>query len=439
VIAAILAAALSKGALHAQEVPLEALLAAADSANPRIAGARRVAEAATAAVPRAGALPDPMVGIGLMNVPVANPSLGGEMMTMAQVQLGATLPWPGKLGLREDVARLDAEAATWEVERVRDEVRADVESTYAQIYFVDQALEVTARNERLLQDLAGLSSAKYAVGTAVQSDVLKAQVERTRLADQVVALRERRTSAVARLNALLSRPTDTEVPEAVLPEATRTAALAAGPLQTRFVSAALTDLTRERDEGAPLLSVEELQALALEHSPMIQAHLKRVAARDRSVTLAETAKLPDLSVTAGYSRRAGFADLFNVMVSAPIPIFSGRKQDQGVVQQAAVLEEHRARHRTMVDGLKAEIASLHAELERARAQLVLLDEGILPQARTGLASATSAYQVGSVDFLTLLDAQVSLYRNELDYHRLLADFATNLAALERAVGTEVLR
>jgi outer membrane protein TolC len=179
--------------------------------------------------------------------------------------------------------------------------------------------------------------------------------------------------------------------------------------------------------------------MALEHSPMIQAHLKRVSARARSVTLAETAKLPDLSVTAGYSRRAGFADFFNVTVSAPIPIFSGRKQDQSVVQLVAVLEEHRARHRTMVDGLNADIASLHAELERARAQLVLLDEGILPQARTGLASATSAYQVGRVDFLTLLDAQVTLYRQELDYHRLLADFATNLAALERAVGTEVLR
>lgn len=248
----------------------------------------------------------------------------------------------------------------------------------------------------------------------------------------------RRTGAVARLNAFLARPTATPIPGTRLPDAIRTAALAPAPLQTDFVSAALTDIVGGGD-GTALPSVTELQAMALEHNPMIQAHLKKVSARARSVTLAEAAKLPDLNLTAGYSRRAGFADFFNVMVSAPIPIFSGRKQDQGVVQQAAVLEEHRARQRTMEDGLNAEIASLHAELERARAQLVLLDEGILPQARTGLAAATSAYQVGRVDFLTLLDAQVTLYRHELDYHRLLADFATNLAALERAVGTEVLR
>jgi outer membrane protein TolC len=64
----------------------------------------------------------------------------------------------------------------------------------------------------------------------------------------------------------------------------------------------------------------------------------------------------------------------------------------------------------MVDELNAEIASLSAELRRARDQLVLLNDGILPQARTGLSSATVSYQVGRVDFLTLLDAQVTLYR-----------------------------
>jgi outer membrane protein TolC len=185
--------------------------------------------------------------------------------------------------------------------------------------------------------------------------------------------------------------------------------------------------------------VAELQRLAFNHSPMIQAHVRRVEAQARALALAEKAELPDLSVTAGYSRRAGFGDFFDVMVSAPVPIFSGRKQNQGVFEHAAMLAEHEARHDAMVDELNGEIASLAAEAARARDQLVLLNDGILPQARTGLASATASYQVGRVDFLTLLDAQVTLYRHELNYHRLLADFAANLAALERAVGTEVLR
>ena len=435
-----LAASLMAGAasLSAQDVSLPALLAEADSVNPRIAVARRIAEAAAARVPQVGALPDPMVGISLMNVPVARPSLDREVMTMAQVQVSAMLPWPGKLGIREDVARLQAEAAEWEVDRVRDQVLSDVKSTYYQIYFVSQAIAVTDRNEALVGDLARLTSAKYGVGTAAQPDVLKAQVERTRLSDQLVALREQRTIAVARLNALLSRPTDTPLPSIELPEAVRIAALTGATGGPRFASAALADLLPGGDTDGGLPPTADLQQLALENSPMIQAHMRRVAAHERALSLAEAAKLPDVNVSAGYSRRAGLADFFSVMVSAPLPIFSGRKQDQGVLEQTAVLGEHRARHRAMIDELNGEVASLAAELQRARDQLALLNDGILPQARTGLSSATASYQVGRVDFLALLDAQVTLYRHDLDYHRLLTDFAKNLAALERAVGTEVL-
>ena len=424
--------------LHAQETSLAALLAAADTANPQIVGARRIAEAAGARVPQAGALPDPMIGVGLMNVPVARPGLGNDMMTMLQLRVGAELPWPGKLGLSEDVARLEAEAAAWEVERVRQNVRAEVESAYYEIYFVDRALDVTGRNEALVGDFARLTSSKYGVGTAAQPDVLRAQVERTSLSDQLVALREQRVSAAARLNALLARPTDTPVTTVELPETVRVAALSEEPGGARFASAALADVLPGASPGGGLPAVAELQGLALEHNPMIQAHVRRVEAQTRALALSEKAKLPDLSITAGYSRRAGLGDFFDVMVSAPVPIFASRKQDQGVFEQAAMLAEHEARHAAMVDDLNAEIAALAAELARARDQLLLLNDGILPQARTGLASATASYQVGRVDFLTLLDAQVTLYRHELDYHRLLADFATNVAAIERAVGTEIL-
>jgi outer membrane protein TolC len=436
----VLIGATSPASLAAQESALPALVAEAEAANPEIVAARKTAEAAAARVPQAGALPDPTLGFGFMNVPVANPSLRGEMMTMTQVQVGTRFPWPGKLPIREDVARLRAEAAEWEAESVRNRVVTDVKQAYYRVYFLDRALDVIGRNEALVDDLAQLTSAKYAVGTGAQPDVLKAQVERSRLADQRFGLREQRTGAVARLNALLGRPTDAPLPFTELPEGVRTAALAEVPGRVGFVSASLADVGRgSATEVGPLRDAAELQQLALAHNPMIQAHVRRVAAQERSLSLAKTARLPDLSVSAGYSHRAGFGDFFNVMVSAPLPIFAGRKQDQAVLEQAATLAEHEARHRGMVNDLNAEIASLTAELERARDQLVLLQEGILPQAGTSLSSATASYQVGAVDFLTLLDAQVTLYRLELDYHRLLADFAENLAALERAVGTEVLR
>ncbi len=430
-------------AAQTTEPGLAALLAEAEAANPELTAARRGARAAAARVPQAGALPDPMLSFGVMNLPISDPSLGRDMMTMTRIRLSERFPWPGKLALREEIAGREAAAAEWEVERTRRRVLAEVKSTYYEVYFLDRALEVTGQNEAVMADFTHLTATRYGVGTGAQPDVLKAQVERTRLADQMAVLRERRTGALARLNALLARPTDTPLPSTEIPGDVRGAAAASasgdGP---RFAAAALSDVLAGEGAGAEpapgLPPVDDLQRLALENNPGVRAHAERVAARERSLRLAGKATLPDIDVTVGYSRRPDFGDFFDLMVSAPLPIFAGRKQAQAVLEEEALLGEHEARHSALVDGLRGEIASLAAELRRAREQLVLLNEGILPQARTSLASATASYQVGRVDFLTLLDAQVTLYRHELDYHRLLADFATNLAALERAVGTEVL-
>ncbi|HKK94268.1 MAG TPA: TolC family protein, partial [Longimicrobiales bacterium] len=220
-LAAVVSATLAPHGVRAQVVSLETLLTEADSANPRVAAARASADAAAARIPQAGVMPDPTLGLALMNIPVADPSLSREMMTMTQIQLGARLPWPDRLALGESIASSRSEAATWEVRRVRDEVRSEVSAAFHELYFVDRALEVTARNRELLADLADLTSSRYAVGDAGQPDVLRAQVELTRLTDQAVALRERRVSAVARLNTLVGRASDTPIPSVQIPEQIR--------------------------------------------------------------------------------------------------------------------------------------------------------------------------------------------------------------------------
>ncbi|MDQ3388439.1 MAG: TolC family protein, partial [Gemmatimonadota bacterium] len=88
--------------------------------------------------------------------------------------------------------------------------------------------------------------------------------------------------------------------------------------------------------------------------------------------------------------------------------------------------------------LRADVARLYAEMERARAQLALFKKSIIPQGRASLASATAGFQVGRVDFLTLLENQTTLYSYETAYFQLLTDFAQRLAELERVAGKEIL-
>jgi outer membrane protein, heavy metal efflux system len=420
---------------------LAALIEEAEDNNPEITAAMRSAEAAAARVPQAGALPDPILGVAMMNLPVADPSLSREMMTMTTLQITERFPFPGKRGLRAGRAGFLAEAAEWEVERTRREVIEGVKSAYYQVYFIDRALDVTERNEALLGDFASLTSVKYGLGSVAQPDVLKAQVERTGLVDEMVALRERRSSAVARLNTLLDRPLHTPLSAAELPVSVRAAALEGGGRALTFAAVSLSGLSLASGRGpAPgIPPVEELLRVAAESNPRIRTHALFVRAQNEMLSLAEKAGLPDFNVAVAYSRRSGFSDFLSVSVSVPLPVFSGRKQDQGVLEETSVLERLRARLRAVENEVNEEIVSLVAALARARDQLMLLEDGILPQAQTSLSSATASYRVGSVDFLTLLDAQVTLYRHELEYHRLLADFAQSVASVERAVGTEVLR
>ncbi len=88
-------------------------------------------------------------------------------------------------------------------------------------------------------------------------------------------------------------------------------------------------------------------------------------------------------------------------------------------------------------GVDGRIGELLAELERARALIRLYREEVLPQAEANVESAFSSYRVGSVDFLTLVDAQMTLNQYEQDLYGLLGDYGTAAAELEMTIGREI--
>ncbi|MGE0161297.1 MAG: TolC family protein [Gemmatimonadales bacterium] len=435
-----LAASIGAGAttIHAQQTDLDALLRDADTLNWEIRAARRAGDVAVARVPTAGALPDPMLGAGIMNFPISSPGLGNDMMTMTRIELGLTLPWPGKVGIREDRAGLEAAAAGFDVEWARRDVAARVAQSYYRLYFIDQALDVAGRNRDLMEAVARLSATRYAVGASSSEDVLRPQTEYARLGEQILTLEAERVAEVARINSLLSRPIGSPVSAVAMPDRIVRAVAPPNsderPLSSDTADAAVPSAHPPRDP----LRVADLQAIAVESSPIVQAHRRRVGAQERAVALAERETLPDFDVSAGYAYRAGPGDFFDLMISAPVPIFAGRKQSQNVVAERAALAQQHARHEAMLADVNAEVACFATEASRLRARLALLAGSILPQSRAALASATISYEVGRSGLPTVLEAQIVLNRDELDYHRLLADFAMTVAALERAVGAEVL-
>lgn len=412
----------------------DALVAAALEVNPAIRAADARVEAARAAIGPAGALPDPMLAVGVTNFPVSEPGFE-DFMTMKMVGVGQMVPYPGKLALRRRVAERELAAAEARLEAARLTVVEQVRTAYYELAFLDRANEIIARNQSLLSSFVRVTESRYGVGTGGQPDVLKARVELGRLAEEAVALTERQRAALARLNAALSRPSETPIEAPRIPERIARAAVADDASRIRFSSAALGS----RAADSPLPPLVELQERAVLRNPEIRAHEAMIGMAAVQLALARKDHLPDFDVSLQYGQRDGRPDMLSAMVSIPLPLRRDQRQDLLVREAEARLAVLEAEHHQQVDEIRAEVAAAYADLERERAQLALFVTSILPQGRAALESATAGFQVGRVDFLTLLENQATLYDYETQYHRALSDFATGLAELESTVGGEILR
>ena len=375
-----------------------------------------------------------MLMAGIQNFPVTEPGFT-DFMTMKMVGVGQTIPFPGKLPLRTRAAERELAAAHARLDDAELEVEKAVKTAYYDLAYIDRALEIVERNRRLLLDFMKVTETRYSVGTGGQEDVLRVRVEAARLGEEAVALVEQRRATLAQLNAVLDRPSDTPVDEPAVPQRVARAAIADSVAGVRFVSATLG----ARAADSPLPPLEMLQAAATRQNPTIRVHEAMIAAQAARVELARKDHLPDFDLSLSYGQRDGFSDMVTALISVPIPLQKGRKQDQLLAEARSELAALEAEHHEHTNALNAEVARLSAELERDRSQLALYVKAILPQGQAALASATAGYQVGRADFLTLLDTQATLFEYETSYFRVLSDFARTLAELERVIGEEVIQ
>ena len=416
---------------------LDSLIARALVVNPRIHAARERVEAARTRIAPAGALPDPMLMAGIENLPLGRERGVGsvpEAMTMRVIGLGQTIPFPGKLALQHRAAEHEYAAAQALLGGAQREIERDVRQAYYAIAFLDRSLEILQRNQHVLVNLIQATESRYTVGTGGQQDVLEARVEAARLADEAVSLSEQRRALLAKLNTLLDRSTETPLREPRVPDRIARAAVAPDAREIRFTSAALG----ARAADSPLPPLPDLQEEAVRSNPDIVAHEAGIRAQAARVELARRERLPDFDLSIGYGQRFNRPDMISATVSIAIPWQKGRKQDQLTASAQAELSALQAAHHEKANALRSRVAELYADLERVRAQLALYVKSIIPQGQASLTSARAGFQVGRIDFLTLLDNLITIHSYETAYYRAMSEFAATLAQLEAVVGREIL-
>ena len=391
--------------------PLAQLIAEALQNNPEIQAARKEREAAQQRVAPAGALDDPMLEAGVVNLPTSPLRFDREDMTMKMIGLAQRFPYPGKRGLRQDVAGRDAESAGHGYQETVNRVAREVRIAYLDLSLVIESTRLVEKNKLILEQFLKIAEARYAVGQGTQADVLKAQTQLSKMMDELIKLARERPMIEAELIRALGRPANAPAP---LPEAPALRETALRP--------------------------DVLHETALRQRPQLLALQSLIARNEKALDLARKEYYPDFDMRFSYGQRdnmpdgAKRSDMVNFIVAINLPVWRQNKIEPRIAEAQAMREQsmnmYQAQRNEVAMKLRQQVASVEQNLRSAR----LYQNDILPQARLTVEAALAAYRVNRVDFFTLLDNQMTVFNYEIAYITAMANYNKALAEIELITG-----
>ncbi len=402
------AIALTAFSSHAQDVllgsSLPRMLEYARKNNPEFAAMRLEADAAGQRVTPAGAFPDPIGRVEMQNLTAANDMPRSNKWTIAQ-----SLPFFGKRDLRREVAEADAVVAGAKADAAWLEIATKIKTAYAQYYVAARSEALTSEIILILERLQEIALVRYAGGLVPQQDAIRAQVERTTMQSDLITYRSEKRQLRARLNALLSRPTDAPLAE---------------PSELRPMP------------GNSSLATTALLDRIVARNPVLAADVARIQSAESSRSLTYRNRYPDLLVGVSPITSQGKINEWEVMLEINIPLQQESRRSQEAEAERMV-DAARARRVATLNQLQQELAENLAMLEAAREMSSLTGSALLPQSELTLQSALVGYEQGKLDFATLLDAQRQIRKARQDRFKAEGEAQVRLAEIERLVGEEL--
>ena len=372
--------------------------------NPELAATRKQWEAATSRIAQVRSLDDPILSLQMWNVP--------QPFNVARTEnhifgLSQNLPFPGKLGLKGEVASRSADMTEQVVRAKERELVARLKQAYYDLFLTQKAVQIHHEQVELLRQFVEITNSKFRAGKGSQADVLKAQVELSLLFQHLPVLEQQRKTAEAMLNTLLDR--DTSAPLGIAQEPSQL------PIET------------------PL---DDLHGLALNDRPEIKAAELDVQRSEQSRALAQRQYYPDFNVSFRRFQNFQANDGFGAYVAMSIPFafWTKPKYDAGVQEAAAAVEVARAQQHTLENLTRFQVNDLLAKLRATDQVATLYRTTILPQAEQSLEAARVGYRAGKGGFLDLIDTQRAWRGFQLEYFKALVDRQHRLAELEQVVG-----
>jgi outer membrane protein TolC len=358
-----------------------------------------------------GALPDPRLGIGMLNIPTDTFDLDQEPMTQKQIFIAQKFPWAGKRALMSEDAEWSARQKQWVLENRRLTLARDIAQVWYELGFISKSVNINRRMTDLVERILNAAESRYTTGKGLQQNIFQAQVEISKLKDEAISLRTKYRAMEDRINALLSR--------------------------TDYQPVEFLD-----DMGDPAigLSLPELQSIALAHSPDLKVLESAVRQSKTRIQIAEKDYWPDVEVMAAYGQRdesqsgMDWADFVSATVSINLPVWQRNKQDRKLAAAAAMHQAALNAYENLAESIKHQMDALTTEIINLQDNYHLYKTSLLPQAESWARSALDAYEVGEMEFDTMINARMRQLMFELQAERYRLDVFKKRAELEALVG-----
>ncbi len=388
---------------------LPELVREVEQKNPQVSAALHGWQASGNISKQVSALPETQVSVQQFSVGSPRPFAGYSNSEFAYIGFGVSqdLPYPGKRGLRAQVAKHEAESVEAQADSIRRTVVGNLKIVYFRLAYIQQTLGVLQRSDSLLNQIQQATEARYRVGQGNQQDVLKAQLQHTKILQEVAHHHQEEGLFEAQIKQLLGRPQ--ESPD-----------ILADNLSTRALP----------------YSVVELLQRARQLNPDMRSKQASIHRQEAQVELAQKNFRPDFNVQYSYQHTNGDTrDYYMATFGIRLPNRGRQKSELAEAQQ----DQERAKKELDAesDRVLSEVQQQYVRVKTSEERLKIYSDGLVPQSEATFRSALSAYQSNKQDFESLLSGFLDVLNLDLEYQSELADHESALAELERLTGVDV--
>jgi len=389
--------------------PLAALIAEAEANNPQAAAADHAAQAALHMKQAVTTLPDPVLMVQPLSVGSPKPFAGFSNSDFAYIGFGVSqdLPYPGKLRLRGEAAERDAETQHAQAQAVRVTVVQQVKLDYLQLAYHDATLAILQKNDAILLPLIQNGLSRYSVGQGSQADVVRAQLEHTKLLREMTMHHEEMEQVQAELKQLLHRAQTS--PDII------TLPMTATPLA---------------------YSAADMQAMIAAHNPAVAINASAVRQQQAELKSAQSERKPDFTVGYEFEQTgSGYSDYYMLTLSMRLP--RRKRVDAEVAQAGEMLNKTEQELDAQTQEQMAEVQKQYIAATRSDELLHTYQQGLLPQAEQAFNLEQSDYEAGKQEFAPVMASLLDLLSLQHDYHQTLLDHETALVQLETLTGAAI--